>query len=225
MAVPVGTAEVRVGAVGEPRNETGLRPRPGHDWGPEGATRVPRRCRGVSRGDRSQRTSLPDPRHPRRPWSLVLGSPVEPGNQGIPTGLPLSPPCPSLPPTLLSSWRSELPPGGLCSCPKKEGRKPPRNDSPLATGLGEPELGDSPGSIGCLLPLLPHGVLIATSSQAKGVGTPHTWSTDRCGTQGSLSGTGALKPKPPEKNPVLGSPDGSPVPGHQGCNFRDDDSQ
>lgn len=37
----------------------------------------------------------------------------------------------------------------------------------------EPKLGDSPGSVGCLLPLLPYGVLIATSSQAKSVGTPH----------------------------------------------------
>ena len=53
VAVPVGTAEVRVGAVGEPRNETGLRPRPGHDWGPKGAVQVPTQCTGVSRGDRA----------------------------------------------------------------------------------------------------------------------------------------------------------------------------
>lgn len=212
MAVPVGTAEVRVRAVGEPRNETGLRPRPGHDWGPEGAAQVPRRCTGVSRGDRSQRASLPDPRHPRRPWSLVLGNPAEPGTQRIPAGLPISPPCPSLPPTILSSWRSELPPRGLCSCPKKEGRKRPRNDNPPATGQGEPELGDSPCSVGCLLPLLPYRVLIAAPGQAKGVGTPHTWSTDKCGTQGSLSATRAPRPNPPEKNRA-GFSRGQPSPG------------
>lgn len=50
MAVPVGTAEVRVGAVGEPRNETGLRPRPGHNWGPEGGySSTQKMYRGVKR--------------------------------------------------------------------------------------------------------------------------------------------------------------------------------
>lgn len=39
----------------------------------------------------------------------------------------------------------------------------------------EARLGNSPDSISCLLPLLPYRVLVAASSQTKGVGTPHTW--------------------------------------------------
>lgn len=40
------------------------------------------------------------------------------------------------------------------------------------------------------------------------------------GHKAACSATRALRPNPPEKT-ALGSPEGSPAPGHQGCNFRD----
>lgn len=96
---------------------------------------------------------------PSRTWAsqkvlkALLGSVVESETQGTPAGPPFTAPC--LP--LLLEGRS-------CPFPspaEKTSRK------------REPTPGDSPGPIGCLFPLLPNRVLVATSSQPKGVGTPH----------------------------------------------------
>lgn len=85
--------------------------------------------------------------------------------QGIPVGLPLT----ALHPSLLLEVLS-------CPCPSPvKGETIPRNGSLPGHRSGRAHLGDSPGSVGCLLPLLPYRVLVAASSQAKGVGTPHTW--------------------------------------------------
>lgn len=114
------------------------------------------------------------------------------------------------------------PPRGLsypCSCPKKEGRKLPRNNSSPAARLGEPELGDSPGSVGCLLPLLPHGVLIAASSQAKGVGTPHTWGRQVWDTRRPIRDR-STEAQPPCGKPCAGFSRWQPSPGAPRLQFQ-----
>lgn len=94
MAVPVGTAAVRVGAVGEAGTGMGSRPRPGHDWGPKGAAPIPRSA-GVSRGVRWQKCLPP------RSWETLEASCLEVLRNQRPQGSLQVHPSP--PPTLLSS--------------------------------------------------------------------------------------------------------------------------